>query len=46
MVEAQQFLGSLLSQLDQAGGFAGLMLGFALGLVTGILIFYQAALKA
>ena len=46
MVEAQQSLGSFLSQMDQAGGLAGLVLGFALGLVAGILIFYQAQVKA
>ena len=46
MVEAQQSLGSLLSQMDQAGGLASLALGFGLGLVTAILIFYQALLKA
>ena len=46
MVEAQQFVEILLMQMDQAGGLAGLAMGFALGLVTGILIFYQAAMKA
>ena len=46
MVEAQQILDSLLIQMDQAGGLAGLVLGFILGLMAGIFIFYEALLKA
>ena len=46
MVEAQQSLGNLLIHMDQAGGLVGLMLGFLVGLVTALLIVYQAAVRA
>ena len=46
MVEVQHSLGYLLSQMDQVGGLTGLVLGFALGLMLGVLIFYQATARA
>ena len=46
MVEAQQILAILLSEMDQAGGLVGLVLGFGLGLMTALLIFYQAHVRA
>ena len=46
MVEAQQFVEHLLVQMDQAGGIAGLALGFTLGLITGLIIVYEALAQA
>ena len=45
-MEAQQSLGNLLIQMDQAGGLVGLVLGFVLGLMTALLIVYQAVVRA
>ena len=42
MVEVQQSIVSLLIQMDQAGGFVGLVLGFILGMTTAwLMVFYQ-----
>ena len=46
MVEAQKSLGNLLIHMDQAGGLVGLGLGFVLGLMTGLLLFYQTHVRA
>ena len=46
MVEAQQFVEILLMQMDQAGGLAGLALGFTLGLITGLIVVYDALAQA
>ena len=46
MVEAQKYLGNLLIHMDQAGGIVGLVLGFALGLTTALILFYQAHVRA
>lgn len=44
MGEAQQSIANLLIQVDQAGGFVGLVLGFILGMVAAwLLVFVQAA---
>ena len=46
MVEAQQFVSSLLSETGQAEAFFCLALGFTLGLITGLIIVYDALTRA